>query len=385
MVFIAVAFISFLAGMEIDIFIPSYPELQKQFGLSPAKVQLCLSVNFITYCIGSIYAGALGDRFGLRKVILYGLGVFLVGSIACTFASNFEFILMGRALQGLGMAAPAVLAFVVIAKQVPLEKQASTLGMLNGFTTMAMAAAPVIGSWVALYAGWRGNFAALMILALVSFSFAWLILPKDHQHDKNIAMSLQAYLPFLRSKIFRNYLIMMTTYCCAYWAFIGMGSILYIEGLGVPLEHFGYYQGAIAACFGFVSFASPKLLCKYGHQKCYKTAIIMVSIVATLIGVVAAADIRNPLLITVLMCMFSMPVVFPVNIIYPLMLNVIPGGQSRAAALSKVAQLISSAICIEGVSYFYDGRFLQLGLLIFVLSIVGFLMARTLGYWKNAQ
>jgi DHA1 family bicyclomycin/chloramphenicol resistance-like MFS transporter len=70
MLFVAVAVIFFLAGMEVDIFIPSYPELQQQFGLSPAKVQLCLSLNFVTYCFGSLYAGALGDRYGLRKIIL---------------------------------------------------------------------------------------------------------------------------------------------------------------------------------------------------------------------------------------------------------------------------------------------------------------------------
>ena len=133
MVFVAVAFIFFLAGMEVDIFIPSYPELQQQFNLSPAKVQLCLSVNFVTYCIASLYSGSLGDRYGLRKTILGGLSVFIAGSIACAFASEFSSILIGRALQGLGMAAPASLGYVVIAERYSSEKQASLLGTLNGF------------------------------------------------------------------------------------------------------------------------------------------------------------------------------------------------------------------------------------------------------------
>ena len=73
MVFIASLYL-LVAGMEIDIFIPSYPELQKHWFVS-RQVQRA-EREFITYCIGSIYAGALGDRFGLSKVILYGLGVF---------------------------------------------------------------------------------------------------------------------------------------------------------------------------------------------------------------------------------------------------------------------------------------------------------------------
>jgi len=382
MLFIAVAFIEFLAGMEIDIFIPSYPELQQQFHLSPVKVQLCLSLNFMTYCLGSLYAGALGDRYGLRKVILYGLAIFVVGSLACTFAQNFTFVLIGRVLQGLGMAAPAVLGFVVIAERYAPEKQASLLGTLNGFVNISVAFAPVLGSWIALYAGWRGNFAALLVLALISFSFSWLILPKDHCHRKNVALSLKAYRPLLKSKTFWKYLIILCAYNCSYWAFIGMGSILYIDGLGVPLASFGYYQGAIAGSFGFISFASPKLLSKFGHQRCYKTAIIVASFFAILIGAAAIFDLRNP---TILMCLFTMPTVFPVNILYPLMLDVIPEAKSRAAALYNVARLVSPAICIESISYAYDGRFLQLGLLIFGLSLVALIFARTVDYWQQAH
>ena len=360
MLFVAVAFIMFLAGMEIDIFIPSYPEMQQQFNLSPAKVQLCLSLNFITYCIGSLYAGALGDRYGLRKVILSGLAIFVVGSIACCFATDFTYILVGRVLQGLGMAAPASLGYVIIAERYSPEKQASMLGTLNGFITVAMAFAPVIGSYVTIYGGWRGNFVVLLVLALLSLSFCFFLLPYDKRKSENVSLSLKTYMPLLQSKVFRTYLMFICAYICSYWAFIGMGSILYIEGLGVPLSSFGYYQGAIAGSFAIVSFLSPILLTKFGHQKCFKVAVILITIISVVIGAVALSDIRNPLLITVLMCLFAMPMVFPVNVIYPLILDVIPGAKSRAAALVNVARLVGSAICIEFVSYIYDGRFVQL-------------------------
>ncbi len=184
MLFIAVAFIEFLTGMEIDIFIPSYPELQQQFGLSPAKVQLCLSLNFITYCIGSLYAGPLGDRYGLRKVILSSLVIFIIGSVACCFAADFSYILLGRIFQGFGMAAPACLGYVVVAERYPIEKQAAMFGTLNGFTNIAVAIAPVIGSYVALYAGWRGNFATLLLLALIAMGFCLFVIPNDSRKIK---------------------------------------------------------------------------------------------------------------------------------------------------------------------------------------------------------
>ena len=383
MLFIAVAFIFFLVGMEIDIFIPSYPELQQQFSLSPAKVQLCLSLNFITYCAGSLYAGALGDRYGLRKVILYSLVIFVIGSIACCFASNFSAILFGRILQGLGMAAPASLGYVVIAERYTPEKQASMLGTLNGFVTVAMAFAPVIGSYVTILAGWRGNFAILLVLAIFSLITCFFFLPKDSRKMENVPLSLKTYMPLLASKNFWNYLIIVCALICTYWTFIAMGPILYVKGFGVSLKDFGFYQGAIAGSFAMVCFLSPKLLTKFGHQRCFKVAIILVIIIAMLIGVVALCGTSNPVLITALMCLFTMPMVFPVNILYPLLLEVVPETKSRAAALVNVTRLVVSAICIEAVSYVYDGRFLQLGLTIAGLSILALIFVRTVPYWKK--
>lgn len=383
MLFIAVAFIEFLAGMEVDIFIPSYPELQQQFGLSPAKVQLCLSLNFITYCIGSLFAGPLGDRYGLRRVILTGLVIFIIGSVACSFAADFSYILLGRILQGLGMAAPACLGYVVIAERYPIERQAAMFGTLNGFTNIAVAIAPVIGSYIALYAGWRGNFAALLVLALVAMGFCLFVIPYDSRENKDISLSLKAYKPFLESKTFKNYLIVLCVYNFTYWVFIGMGSILYVEGFGVSLASFGYYQGAVAGSFALMSLLSPKLLSKFGHQKCFKVAIILITIFASLIGLVAVLDIRSPLLITTLMCFLTMSTVFPVNILYPLLLDIVPNAKSRAASVNNVARLIGSAICIESASYAYNGTFLQIGLLIFGLSIVGLIFAKSVSYWGN--
>lgn len=377
MLFIAVIFILFLAGMEVDIFIPSYPELQQQFGLSPAKVQLCLSLNFLTYCIGSLYAGALGDRYGLRRVILSGLLIFIAGSVFCSFATDFCSILIGRALQGLGMAAPASLGYVVICEQYPAEKQAAMLGTLNGIITVGMALAPVIGSYVTLYAGWRGNFVVLLVLALIALLACVFVMPCDHRNNKDVSLSLISYKSVVTSKAYWGLLTIVFAYACAYWIFIGMGSILYIEGFGVALSEFGFYQGAIAGAFGIVSLLSPKLLSKIGHRKCLNVSVIIATIIGTALGIVALLGVNNPILITGLMCVFAMFIVMPVNILYPILLDAVPNTKSRAAAMGNVMRLVISAFFIELVSYTYNGTFLHLGLVLFGFSMVGFFLARS--------
>lgn len=115
MVLISVIFMDLLAGMEFDLFVPSFPELQSQFALSPFWVEALLSVNFLGYCLSLFFVGALGDRFGRKPIILLGLITFIFGSMLCLWAASYPFLIIGRFLQGVGVAAPAILSFLIIA------------------------------------------------------------------------------------------------------------------------------------------------------------------------------------------------------------------------------------------------------------------------------
>ena len=128
MLFLTILLTIILAGAEVDLFIPSFPDLIYQFNLSPLSVQLTLSMNFLSYCVSSLFVGNLGDRYGRKPVIIGGLVIFILGSIFCVFASSFPLLVIGRFLQGIGMAGPSVLGYVVIADIIPKEKQAGLMG-----------------------------------------------------------------------------------------------------------------------------------------------------------------------------------------------------------------------------------------------------------------
>lgn len=167
--FFTALLVSLLAGAEVDLFVPSFPELSHIFNLTPFMVQLTLSVNFMAYCICSLFTGALGDRYGRRPVILVSLFIFVMGSFLCVLAPNFLILLLGRFFQGAGIAGPAVLGYLIVADECSVENKSSLLGLLNGMVTLAMAFAPVVGSYVTFYFHWRANFLVLLSLGLIAF------------------------------------------------------------------------------------------------------------------------------------------------------------------------------------------------------------------------
>src|SRR5690349_10183764 len=127
----SIIMMDFLVGMEFDLFVPSFPELQHHFSLTPFSVEALLSVNFVGYCLSLFIVGSLGDRYGRKSIILLGLLIFILGSFCCLFEPSYPLLLLGRFLQGVGVAAPAILSFLIIADIYPLKKQQSLFAILS--------------------------------------------------------------------------------------------------------------------------------------------------------------------------------------------------------------------------------------------------------------
>lgn len=357
--FITVIIMEILAGAEVDLFVPSFPDIQDTFNLSPFMTELLLGVNLIAYCITSLIVGNLGDRYGCKPIIILGLLIFNLGSLFCVFSNNYESILFGRFLQGAGISAVAVLVYVVLADIYSVQEQQKLMGILNGTISLSMATAPVIGSYVDLFWGWRANFVLLFILGLISLVLAIFFIPKGQANSK-VQISLKEYYPIFKSPKAIYYILTMMFLAQGYWIFIGIAPILYMQDLGVSLEYFGLYQGSIAALFSIMSFTSGYCFKKFGVKHCFYFGIMCV--VLFLLGsiILAIFNINDLLIITAVMLLLSLGVIYPINILWPMLLEAIPDGKARMTAIFTSARLIITAVGLQLVGWLYNGTLLLL-------------------------
>lgn len=370
MTFITVIIIEILAGAEIDIFVPSFPELQRVFGLSPFMVELTLFVNLIAHCLTSLLVGNLGDRYGHKPLIILGLIIFIAGSILCSFTNIYWVLLFGRFLQGVGISGPTVLAYTVLSDKYSTNKQQQMMGTLNGAVTIAMASAPVFGSYIAAYFGWKGNFVALLLLGILSLIMSILFIPKGKENP-SVSLSLKEYMPVLKSSKTLLYMVTIGMFTQGYWIFISISPILYIGALGVSLEHFGFYQGALAAIFAIASLSSGYFMGKFGQRNCFVFSIYLFVIFLIATFILITLDIRNPIIITLVCMVISLANVFPINILWPLSLETVKNAKGRITAIHVSSRLIITAISVQVVSYFYNGSFIQLGLAMCITLLIG--------------
>jgi len=371
--FATILLIQILCGMEMDLFIPSFPELQRVFNISPVIVQMTISVNFVVFCVCSLFAGALGDRYNRRHILLLGLSFFVLGSLLCVVTPNYFLLILGRALQGMGISAPAILSFPVLLEDYSTEKQPGIMGMINGIKTLAMAVAPVIGSFVNLYFSWRGNFTVLLGLGLLCLTASYASIP-NKIGDDSVSLSLKTYLPLLKSQKFWMFSLGLSLMTAAYWLFFGMAPIFYMEGMGVPLKHFGYYQGALSLTFAAVCIFSPQILKIFGQKRSLHFGLITCLISALLIFGLALLQVHQPFIITSVLIIFSVGAVFPINILYPALLEILPHTKGRAAGLGQSTLLLLTAFLLELTSYYYQGQFMPIGLVMSITVLVSLIL-----------
>jgi len=371
-IFITLIVLCILTGVEVDLFTPSIPELRQAFGLTPFAVQFVLSANFVAYCVSCLFCGVLGDRFNRRTVILVGLAVFVIGSIFCVFANNFTLLLIGRLLQGAGMAGPVALTFSEIMDQYPKEKLPGIMGTINGVTTIAMAFAPVIGSYVSLYFEWQGNFVVLLVLGIIAFIMGYKAIP-SRQGDSSISISPRAYWPLLKSPNLITFTLSISLLIVPYWLFIGISPILYMESFGISLQHFGLYQGALAAVFAILSLLSSRILSALGQRRCLHYGIILICVMLLLFIWLTITDMKNPLIITGVMIIGSIAVLFPLNILFPLAVGIIPNAKGRSTAIILSTRLMFTAAALQIVGYFYHGTLFPISLTM-AICLIAFLL-----------
>lgn len=352
-----------LVGTEFDLFVPSFVEIQNYYNLTPFLVEALLSVNFIGYCVSLFIVGSLADHYGRKPIILLGLTIFLIGSTICLWGASYIVLLVGRFLQGVGVAAPSILSFLIIADIYPVKRQQFLFSILNGFMNASMGIAPVIGSYLTFYFGWKGNFVALLLLGIFVFLTTVIFIPVNNLASREEKSLANGYSQIVKSEPLMILLVSLMFMFAPYWIFVGISPLLYMKDLGVSLEHFGYYQGSLAMIFAIGSILYGSIINKYEHKTMLGVSNLMFIISLIGIALLAYSNNANPLLITAIVLIYVLGHVMPTAINYPIALNFMPDAKGRVSAILQGGRLVLSAIGLQLAGYYYQNSFRNVGII----------------------
>jgi len=158
-----------LSGLVTDVYLPSFPEMQRVLQTDITGIQLTLSCFLISYGLTMFIAGSVVDTWGRYRVVLVSLLLFALSNFAIATVHHVGFVYTMRILQG------ATTALIVVSKRAFLadiftgSKLKRYTSMLTVIWALAPITAPFIGGYLQVWFGWTANFHFLGVYALLAF------------------------------------------------------------------------------------------------------------------------------------------------------------------------------------------------------------------------
>lgn len=153
------------------------PNLRDQFILqadATAWIDVAFSLPFMI--LMPVY-GRLGDGLGARRLILIGIILFILGTAAVLTASTISWLLVGRAIQGLGLAGMMPLGMALVATVFPPNARGQALGTWGSVGPITGLIGPLIAGFLVAAWGWRGVFALPLIFGFIAFIAVYQLIP----------------------------------------------------------------------------------------------------------------------------------------------------------------------------------------------------------------
>ncbi|MGP9673468.1 MULTISPECIES: MFS transporter [unclassified Halomonas] len=218
-------------------------------GATPLLVGFALGVYGLTQAILQIPFGWLSDRIGRKRVIAFGLLVFAIGSVVAAMADSIGGVIIGRALQGGGAVAAAIMA--LLADQTREQVRTAAMATIGLSIGISFGIAMVVGPWLASWAGLSGVFWFTALLTLLGLVVLWRWVPPAPRRlrHRDVGMDRQQVKSVItRPDLWRLDLSIFTLHLVLMAIFVAVPFRL--QEAGIPLTHHGLaYLGIMGLSF----------------------------------------------------------------------------------------------------------------------------------------
>lgn len=183
-----------LASLGTSIANIALPTLARTFSVPLEQVRWVVVAYLTGLTISTLLAGQLGDRLGLKRVLVAGLILFGCASLTCGLASDFRILVCARAAQGVGAACLMTLSMALMRETAGETRLGRAMGLLGTVSALGTALGPSLGGLVIATTGWRGVFLVLVPLTVAASIFAIVALPPDRPRDRIASVPLKTVL-----------------------------------------------------------------------------------------------------------------------------------------------------------------------------------------------
>ncbi|MDO9417168.1 multidrug effflux MFS transporter [Pararhizobium sp.] len=372
--------LSAIGPFAIDMYLPALPSIGQDLGADNTLVQMSLLAFFISFALFQLVYGPLSDMWGRKAPLYLGIGLFAVASVGCALATNIETLIAFRFLQGIGGAAGMVVPRAIVRDMHTGVEAARLMSLLMLVFSISPILAPLSGSAVIEFYGWRGVFWAVMIAAFIGLVLLSTQLketrPKAERATSSIGSALSAYALLLKDRNFLTLTFIGGLGISSFLVYLANSPFVLIDHYGLTPTQYSFAFSINAVSFFTVSQMTGWLGGKFGLVRVMRGALAAFALTMASMAVVMGLGFNQlPVMATFLFIGYGfLGLVIPTSAV--LAMEDYGEIAGTASALLGTLHFVTAAVAMVAVSLVFDGSPLPMAGGIAVCAVGAFVLTQ---------
>jgi DHA1 family bicyclomycin/chloramphenicol resistance-like MFS transporter len=349
------AAIGSLGTFAMHLVLPALPDIREHFASTLSTTQLLVSLAMLSIAAGNIMVAPLSDRYGRRPIIVFGLGLFLFGSVCGALAPSIGWLIAARIVQAFGSGAAMAVARATLMDFFGPERAATGIAYTATAILVVPMLAPTLGGIAVEWQGWRAVFVLCAVLGIAVLAFTLLRIRETHARAPDVSTrpdSLASYRLLLAAPGFRAYAFFGATMFAAVSTFIANAPHVVIDVMGLSPSSYGLYfiLTASGSFSGF--FTAARISRRVGAYPMMRFGLLLSLAGGILMVALALAGVWRPLALFVPAALvgFANAIAAPNSTSSAIAVR--PDIAGAASGLVGFVQLVVTALVVQAVALF---------------------------------
>lgn len=312
------SFLTMLTALSIDAILPGVPDVARDLSAGQnTYAYLIISILVLGMAVGEPVFGPLADVRGRKTSVLVGIFIFIAGSGIAAMAQSFEVLLLGRFIQGVGVAGPKIGSRAAIRDRYDGRDMARVMSIVMSILILVPMIAPMLGELVMKAGTWRTIFVAYVAVSVVGGLWLHLRQPETLKKQNRITFNFR--------HTWKTAISIATdprVLACTVSAGLIFGCLIGYYGIAPSVFHDIYNTGksftllfaVLASSIGIATLVNSRLVVRYGMYRLTKIALTGLIISSTCLLTVSFAQLGAPPLPAFMLicfaCFFSIGILF---------------------------------------------------------------------------
>ena len=273
-----------MTEMSSDIYLPSLPKISDFFHVDYSIAQLTISLNLVGISISGLLYGPLSDYYGRRPIMLLGIVIFTIASIACYFAHNIFMLIIVRFIQGFGTGVAGVIGYAIIKDISSGDECSKNISIINIAVAFSPVLGPILGSTIISYEySWNILFmiisviSTIVLICLFAFLRETLVIDQSNS-DISFKSVIYKYKELVCNYRFCGFSLIHSFTIMWIWSCITNLPFIFVNDMGVPVGYYGYFVTINVAAYIVGAVINQRFVGRFGMSNMLILGLILTTL-----------------------------------------------------------------------------------------------------------